>query len=340
MYREFELIERILEVFDQPEGIELGIGDDCAVLAPGRFDLVTTDTMVEGVHFRRDWSSAADIGWKALSVSLSDVAAMGGAPGPFFLNLSLGPDVDEAFIDALLAGMKAACDRCLEAGFSVSTAGGDVTATDGPTVVSTTLMGQSAPEGAILRSGASPGDRIVLLGPLGLAEAAVDLLAGRLFAGRVAADPAGYPALVEAHRRPLPRVSEGALLGREAIPSALIDTSDGFGQDLGHILERSAVGARVDVHCMPRHDELDALCEQLGADPLRYMISGGEDFQLCMTVPQTRMAGLRELARREQFEIFEVGEIRPAAEGLTMVGPDGAPLDVDTPGYEHFRADG
>ncbi len=331
MYREFELIERISEVFGEADGVELGIGDDCAVLASGRFDLVTTDTMVEGVHFRRDWSSAADIGWKALSVSLSDVAAMGGAPGPFFLNLSLGPDADEEFVDGLLGGMKEACDRCLEAGFSVSTAGGDVTATDGPTVISTTLLGQSAPEGAILRSGATLGDRIVLLGPLGLAEAAVDLLGGRLDA-----DPADYPALVGAHRRPMARVKPGALLGREAIPSALIDTSDGFGQDLGHILERSAVGARVDARLMPREAELVALCEQVDVDPLSYMLSGGEDLQLCMTVPDTRIEDLGELARREQFEVFEVGEVRPAAEGLTMVGPDGEPIDLDTPGYEHF----
>ena len=135
MYDEFELIERIAAMFETPEGLTLGIGDDCAILDPGRFDLVTTDTLVEGVHFRTEWSSPEDIGWKAVAVCMSDIAAMGGGPGAFFLNLSLGPAADTAFVDGLLDGIRAACNELTPESFEVAAGGGDITASPGPTVI-------------------------------------------------------------------------------------------------------------------------------------------------------------------------------------------------------------
>lgn len=331
MYHEFDLIERISKIFEQPEGVTLGIGDDCAVLDPGRFDLVTTDTMVEGVHFRRDWSSPEDIGFKALAVSLSDVAAMGGGPGVFFLNLTLPRGEDEAFVDGLLEGLKQACVELGPAGFEVSAGGGDVTATNGPLVITTTLLGEASPAGPLMRSGAVPGDRIVILGPTGLAQAGVELLEGSNGLDRV-----GFPALIRAHRRPMPLVREGALLGLYGIPSALIDVTDGLAQDLGHILERSKVGASIETHHLPRHKELVAYCDAIEADPLAYMLQGGEDLQLCFSVPPARMPKLWEVARREEWDVYDIGEIRGPEEGLRVLGPDGQPLEIDTIGYQHF----
>jgi thiamine-monophosphate kinase len=329
MYREFDLIERISKIFGQPEGVTLGIGDDCAVLDPGRFDLVTTDTMVEGVHFRRDWSSPQDIGFKALAVSLSDVAAMGGGPGAFFLNLTLPNDEDEAFVEGLLEGLKEACVELGPAGFEVSAAGGDVTATRGPVVITTTLLGEASPAGPLMRSGAVPGDRIVILGPTGLAQAGVEVLEAGL-------DPDDYPALVASHRRPTPLVRQGALLGLYGIPSALIDVTDGLAQDLGHILARSKVGASIETHNLPRHDDLVAFCEATDADVLGYMLQGGEDLQLCFCVPPARMPKLWEVARREDWDVFDIGEVRGPDEGLRVLSPDGQPLDIETIGYQHF----
>lgn len=331
MYREFDLIERISELFEQPEGITLGIGDDCAVLDPGRFDLVTTDTMVEDVHFRRAWSAAGDIGWKALAVSLSDIAAMGGAPGAFFLNLSLGPDADEAFVDGLLAGMKEACEQLVPEGFEVSAGGGDVTSSPGPTVITTTVLGEASPAGPVMRSGAVPGDRVVLLGPTGLAQAGVELLDGRF-----ELEPQDFPALLAAHRRPHPRVREGALLGLYGVPSALIDISDGLGQDLGHIMERSNVGASIETHNLPRHPELVDLAEQSSVEVLGYLLGGGEDLELCITVPPARMPKLWEIARREGWDVYDIGEVRAPEEGLRVLGPDGQAVDLDSLGYQHF----
>jgi thiamine-monophosphate kinase len=346
MYREFELIDRIVRVFgkpnsgqsavrspanQQPSGVALGIGDDCAVLHPGAYDLVTTDTMVEDTHFRRDWSSPEAIGFKAMAVSLSDVAAMGGRPGAFFLNLTFGPDDDEAFVDALLEGMRDACDAAGGDDVAVSVFGGDVTSTKGPTVITTTLLGKAAAGGALTRSGASVGDRVVILGPTGLAQAGLELLEGRF-----EVDRGDFPALLEAHRHPQALVRQGVLLGELGIPSALIDLSDGLAQDLGHILERSGVGATIEADRLPRHEELERLCERTGADILRLMLQGGEDLQLCMAVPPAHIDDLRKLASDHAFDVFDIGEICPPEQGLRILDSAGASIDLDIAGYQHF----
>lgn len=332
MYGEFELIERIATIFDQPEGVTFGIGDDCAVLDPGRFDLVTTDTMVEGVHFRREWSSPVDIGWKALAASLSDVAAMGGGPGAFLLNLTLGPQDDEPFVDELLSGLKQACDELIPEGFQVSAGGGDVTSTSGSTVITTTLLGEASPAGPVLRNGAVPGDRIIVLGPTGAAAGGVEILSGRCDV-----DEAQYTNLLEAHRRPRPRIREGALLGLYGIPSSLIDVSDGLAADLGHVLESSSVAATIETHSLPRHPELIALGEAADIDVVELMLTGGEDYELLITVPPARMPKLWEVARREEWDVYDIGEVRAPEEGLRILGADGKELDFDSLGFEHFE---
>lgn len=337
MYQELDLIEKIEALFPTPDGVTLGIGDDCAVLERGRFDLVTTDSLVENVHFRRDWSSAQDIGWKILARCISDIAAMGGQPGVFFLNLILGKKDDRAFVDGLLQGMKAASDELaqgLEAqNVRVSVGGGDVSGTDGPTVLAMMLLGSSPAAGAILRSGAKPGDRIVLLGPTGLSGAAVDLLSGK-----IAANPDDYPELLRAHRRPRPRALVGALLGERAIPSAMIDLSDGLARDLMHIMAKSKVGARVELEKLPRHPALQRLAEQTGTDILQYMLAGGDDYELLMAIKPVRMAELAELAASEDCEVYDIGEILDANAGLRFVDGSGEEQHLKSVGYQHFEA--
>lgn len=332
MYGEFELIDRIAALFDTPEGLTMGIGDDCAILDPGRFDLVTTDTLVEGIHFRNDWSSPSDIGWKAVATCMSDIAAMGGGPGAFFLNLVLGPDVEETYVDGLLAGMKQACDDLTPDSFEVAVGGGDVSASPGPSMISITMLGEASPAGPVMRSGALPGDRIALLGPTGGAAAGLALLSGELPAN---ADE--YPALVAQHRRPRARVKEGALLGLYGVPSAMIDVSDGLAQDLGHILARSNVGASIETHNLPRHPELARLTDNTGVDVLPWILSGGDDYELLLVVPPARMTKLWDLARRHDWDVYDIGEIRSSQEGLRVLSADGTPLTLEKRGFRHFE---
>ena len=331
MYAEFELIKKIEAAFPTPEGLTLGIGDDCAILDPGRFDLVTTDTLVEGVHFSRAWMTPQDIGYKCLAVSLSDVAAMGGGPGAFFLNLTFGPDIDDAFVDGFIEGMREASETLSPNGFEVCVGGGDITRTSGPTVITTTLLGEASPAGPVTRSGALPGDRIVLLGAVGLAAAGLKILSGA-----VDLDEADYPTLAKAHRRPYPRVHEGALLGLFGVPSALIDVSDGLAQDLGHILTRSNMGASLETHNLPKHPELVKFCDATGEDILEYQLAGGEDFELVIVAPPARMTKLWDLARRYSWDVYDIGEIRSATEGLRVLSPDGTPIERDFRGFRHF----
>lgn len=331
MISEFDLIAHIASLFDTPEGVTLGIGDDGAVLDPGRFDLVTADTLVEGVHFDRDFSSPQDIGWKALATNLSDIAAMGGGPGVFILSLCIPEDEDFAFIEGILLGMKQACDELVPDSFQVSVGGGDVTRIDGPLVISITLLGESSPAGPQLRRGAVPGDRVILLGAVGKSAAGLAILSKE-----VDASPDDYPALVQSHRRPMPRVHAGAMLGLHGIPSSLIDVSDGLAQDLQHILTSSRVGAAIETHGLPRHPELVALHEATGIELLPLMLSGGDDYELLMTVPPARMPKLWELARRYQWDVYDIGEVRDKAEGLRLLDPHGDLIELERFGYRHF----
>lgn len=337
MYQELDLIEKIKGLFPTPAGVTLGIGDDCAILERGRFDLVTTDSLVENVHFRRDWSCAEDIGWKIVARCISDIAAMGGQPGAFFLNLILGSGDDRVFVDGLLQGMHlASCEltRGLRVrDVQVSVVGGDVSATSGPTVLAMMLLGSSPEAGAVLRSGARAGDRIVLLGPTGLSGAAVDLLSGK-----IAADPDDYPELLAAHRRPRPRAGMGALLGERGLPSAMIDLSDGLARDLMHILAKSEVGARIELEKLPRHAALERLAKETATDILPYILAGGDDYELLMAMDPSRMAELVEVAGAEGCDVYDIGEILDAQAGLKFVDSSGEELVLESVGYQHFEA--
>lgn len=331
MYSEFDLIDVIAKAFGDPDGVTIGIGDDAAVLDPGRFDLVSTDTLVEGVHFDLSWCSPQDVGWKLIAVNLSDIAAMGGAPGVFFFNFTLPKNASQSLIDGLIEGMVDACTELVPEGFPVSVAGGDTTSTHGPLVLSATLMGESSPVGPVLRSGAVPGDRIVVLGSLGMSAA------GLAYFQSLNGKPAdSFESLVSAYRRPIPRVHEGALLGLYGVPSTLIDISDGLLQDLGHVLRKSKVGATIETHNIPLHPQMHELASALDADALTWALNGGEDFELLMTIPPARMPKLWELSRHHHWDVYDLGEVRDASEGLTVLDSKGQPMDVSTLGFRHF----
>ena len=320
-------------MFPTQEGLSLGIGDDCAILDPGRFDLVTTDTIIEGVHFRLDWCSAEDIGWKAIACSLSDIAAMGGGPGAFFLNLALPENLDNAFIDGLLKGMKDCCVALVPTGFECSIGGGDITSSPGPLVISVTLLGEASPAGPVTRSNALPGDRLAILGATGISRAALELLTNH------PDKTAEFETLIAKYRRPQPRVREGALLGLYGVPSALIDISDGLLQDLSHILKSSGVGAKIEAHNLPTDPMLLSACDAItngGNLFLDYALNGGEDFELLIVVPPARMTKLWDLARRYDWDVYDIGEIRSPEEGLIVIGLEGERLDIQPNGYEHF----
>lgn len=314
---EFSLIQRH---FTRPSGaaggVVLGIGDDCALLEvpAGQQLAVTIDTLVEGVHFFPG-SDPQALGHKALAVSLSDLAAMGADPVWATLGLTL-PRVDDAWLAAFSRGLFMLADR-----YRLQLVGGDTTR--GPLSITLQCHGLVPRGSAITRSGASPGDGIWVSGSPGEAALA---LATRRDELTLAADWQQH--LDQRLDRPDPRVGQGLAL--RGIASAAIDLSDGLLADLGHILERSAVGARVDGLALPLSP---ALAQLSPAQARGLVLQGGDDYELCITVPERREAQMRVL---DGFGVpwTRIGEITEA-EGLQCIDADGAPMPLPV-GFQHF----
>lgn len=329
--KEFDLIDRIARRTGPIPHVLHGIGDDTAVLEAGSFDLVTVDTMVEGIHFRLDWSSAAQIGWKLMSSNLSDVAAMGGQPGTYFLALSIGTRVDDAWVSALFDGLEAAADAL--AGDNVRVAGGDTTRSPGPTVLTLTLLGASASPGPVLRSGARAGDILFLVGPVGLAAAGLEVL--NIEARGDEIDRAQWARLIAAHQQPVCQVSAGAAIGQAGVASAMVDVSDGMMQDIGHILRASGVGARISLDKVPVDTDIARLAATLRRAPWDWVLSGGDDYALAVTVPRGSADAFHQLGVSAGFAAAPIGKITEDP-GVVLVGPDGTPTQWTAgPGYEH-----
>lgn len=308
---EFTLIARLVAALPcRRRDVIAGPGDDGAILRPpAGMDLVqTVDTCLEGVHFPAGMD-AADVGWRSLAVNLSDLAAMGADPAWALLALTL-PAADPAWLARFAAGLG---ELAAEAG--VDLAGGDVAR--GPLCVSLTLTGFVPPGEALMRRGAVPGDGVWLTGPLGGGAAGL------------AAVRAGHGD-ASAFRRPTPRLAEGRVL--RGIASAAIDISDGLAADLGHVLEAGGVGAVVDLDAVPLHAAAQAAGTEQG---LRMALYGGDDYQLCFTVPKERQRTLAAAAAEWDAAPVQIGEIRREP-GLTLLR-GGAPAELRGTGWDHFQ---
>lgn len=306
---EFGLIRAVTENRIQPEGTLLGPGDDAAVLAaPDRRVVATTDVLVQGVHFRLDWSTPDQVGRKAVAVNLADVAAMGAVPTSVLVGLACPGDTPAALITQLVDGMWAEAGRA-----GVGLAGGDLVGAD-QLVVSVTALGDLGGRVPVTRSGARPGDVVALHGRLGWAAAGLAVL-GRGFRSPVN--------VVNAHRVPEPDYAAGPAAA-DAGATAMIDVSDGLLGDLGHIAEASGVAIDVRIEHLDVPTRLVEVGSALGADPLHWVLTGGEDHALAATFPPP--AELPPGWRR-------IGSVTAAGSGVTV---DGEPYHGEG-GWEHWR---
>ena len=327
---EFALLARLqrrLQPADAPSVVR-GIGDDCAVLRPadGHDLLVTTDTQEEGVHFRRDWSTPEDIGWRCLAVNVSDIAAMGGVPLGAVVALSLPETVAVAFVEAMYDGMSA-----LAAAYDCPIVGGNISKSAERLSVTITVLGSAPRDGAVYRASARAGDGIWVTGDLGAAKAGLEAL---IHPQAVAGLSTG--AVLSRYRRPQPRLREALFLRRHGAHS-LIDLSDGLSSDLAHVCEGSRVGARLHADRIPISDETRTVAGALGLDPLTWALHGGEDFELCLTAPPDAAASLeRGFRRRFDCPFTRIGTIQ-AGTGVTLCHPDGREVPLIAGGYDHFH---
>ncbi|QDE40725.1 thiamine-phosphate kinase [Luteibacter pinisoli] len=314
---EFDLIERIRRHTDvHRDDVVTGIGDDAAVVSipAGRELAIAVDTLVEGIHFPVG-TAAADIGWKALAVNLSDLAAMAATPAWALLALTL-PTPDEAFIDGLARGFAE-----LATPFRLALIGGDTTR--GPLTVSVTVHGFTTPGQALLRSGARVGDVVMVTGTLGDAAAGLRCLAE--------ADTTPYASLIDRLNRPTPRVAAGQAL--RGIATACIDVSDGLVADLGHICKQSGVGVEIDPALLPRSSAM--LTHFHDADALDFALAGGDDYELCFTVPADRASEVAADLSRVGCGATRIGRVVEGA-GVHLVDGTGQVRTPDRAGWNHF----
>lgn len=323
-------LELIARYFDRPtQRARLGVGDDCALLAPrvGYELAVSTDMLVADRHFFSDVDPAA-LGWKSLAVNLSDLAAMGARPLAFTLALAL-PDVDEDWLAPFASGLFECAER-----FDCELVGGDTTR--GPLNICITVFGE-VPEGrALRRNGANAGDDVWVSGVVG--DAAFALARARAARGAGASDlaiPAAFDDEARAAlERPVPCIALGLAL--RGISTSAIDVSDGLAQDLGHVLAASKVGATLVATCVPVSETLAR-----EGDDVRYRcaFAGGDDYQLCFTAPQAQRVTVEEAGRKSATRVSRIGVI-DAHSGLRFVDAHGAdfrfPDGLTLQGFDHF----
>jgi len=316
---EFALIDRLAgQAPTRHTDLLAGIGDDAAVIGrpPGGDEhlLVTTDMLVENSHFRCDWATPEQIGFKSVACNVSDIAAMGGSPTFMFVSLALPTDADVFWVESLYQGMAAACRR-----YGVVLAGGDTTHSALVTI-SITLLGRVAPEHLCLRSHARPGDLLCVTGHLGGAAAGLAMLNAGM-------KPAPY--LQERHLAPGCRLDVSPAIA--PLAHAMIDISDGLAAEVNHICDQSGTGAEIVAASIPVHPLVREAAGLTGNDPLAFALTGGEDFELLFSItPQNR-----QLLAERTIDVTTVGRVTDAGQGRILVLPDGR-RTILAGGYNHF----
>lgn len=317
--KEFQLIECYFNGRGPTRrDVKLGIGDDCALVQPAeqKSIAISCDTLVENVHFFPDMPPAA-LGYKALAVNLSDLAAMGAEPAWMTLALTL-PEVDETWVKGFSEGLFEAAEY-----YGIALIGGDTTR--GPKAINITVHGQVPQGKALTRSGAKAGDWIYVTGTLGDSALGLDILRGKQ-----QAKPEDNAYLINRHYHPTPRVLAGQSL--RLLASSAIDLSDGFISDIGHILKASEVGAIVDVGLIPLSSAMLATLDREHA--LGYALTGGEDYELLFTVSEAQKGALETALVHSNTKFVRVGQI--CAGNKLKLQLNDEPFTPHYFGFEHF----
>ena len=308
----------------------MGPGDDAALVdSDSGFEILTADLLVEGVHFRADTTSPRDLGYKALTVNISDVAAMGGRPRYALVALAIPPHVEIPWVVELYGGLRDAAGR-----YGMAVVGGDLSRA-AETVISVAVTGEVARNRAVTRAGARPGDRLVLTGALGAAAGGLRLSEAD---PRVASESLGTDwgrSLLEALARPVARVDEGETLAA-AGATAMMDVSDGLAVDLARLCRESEVGAKIEVSRIPVADGVHEIGEVLAVDTLELALEGGEDYELLATLaPEAVDRVASRVTERFGTPLTDIGEIVDG-EGVMLVDESGAERRLEPRGWDHF----
>jgi len=326
---EFELIELITRGLDRStQDLSAGVGDDCAVIAgpSGRQWLITTDLLVEGVHFDLDHTDLATLGRKALSVNVSDIAAMAGVPRFWLSSIAIPTSIGPDGAGLLYKGMRSAADE-----HGALLIGGDTSSSPSGLLISITAVGECAAGRAVLRSGARPGDAIYVTGELGGSALGFELLERGVKEGEAAR-------FIRRHNDPVSRVKEARLLAAGGAITSMIDVSDGLMADLGHIADASNVGFELNAWRAPFDPSLPELAAKVGANPVDIILAGGEDYELAFTVAESRVIEFeRDVVPGTGISVTRIGTIVKDRALRRALLSDGSEAVVKRAGFDHFR---
>ncbi len=335
-FSERELVQKLKEILEEPKktsppGVIHGIDDDAAVLetSPGKRMVSSCDIMIEGRHFDLNYTSPRDLGYKALAVNVSDMAAMGGTPRWAMVSLALPPETSLDFWEEIYAGMKE-----LASASGVTIVGGDTTSASF-LVVDVSILGEVYPYQATYRSTASPGERLLVTGHLGASAAGLSWLQGDNTQGKT--EYREVEPLVKAHLRPSPRFAE-ALVLRELYPGAVIDLSDGLAAGIEGICNASGVGARVSYVSLPCLQETRGWAQKSAFSLEEWLLYGGEDYELLFTASAEKAPYLVDRILKDTgTPVTIIGEVTPSQEGMLLLKEEGRIEKLDPQKYyNHF----
>lgn len=331
---EFGLIDRMRELIGDPqsEDVVLGISDDAAVyrVGNGRVHVITTDALVEGIHFDRSFTPLTYLGYKAISVNVSDVVAMNAEPLYATIALGIPSHISVEMVESLYLGMKKAADQ-----YGVDLVGGDTTAAHRLTLA-VTVVGEAPEKDICRRSGARLGDLICVSGDLGAGYAGLQVLLNykRQFeeqGGEFEPDFGPYSFVIQRQLAPTARLDVVRIWSeRNVRPNALIDISDGLASELHHLCRQSGLGARIFEPALPIDLETRRVADELGEDVDTYALFGGEDYELLFAIPDSLLDKLEP----ESFSV--IGQFTDASEGVRVRSAEGAEISLRAGGYDHF----
>lgn len=325
---EFNLIKLLTkDLVCDPRSIIRGVGDDTAVLKTGAgvWLLFTTDMMVEGVHFSLSYSTWQQVGWKALAVNLSDIAAMGGRPTHSLVSLGIPYGLEPDALVELYAGLREAAKK-----YRVNIVGGDTVSSPRQLVINVVLLGEVEAGKAVYRSGARPGDRVYVTGTLGAPAAGLHLFKD----SELSCSPEVEEYCRKAHTMPQPRVEAGSILAGCGI-SAMDDISDGLASEMHEICDASGVGCIIREQDLPVDRRVRVVAGKAGVDPLEWVLFGGEDLELVCTAGPDAEKKMKKALAGKDVKIRNVGEI--TASGKVMLERyNGEVIALSRGGYDHF----
>ena len=331
---EFGLIKHISSKFNTySKRVKKGIGDDCAVFStlPNISQLVSTDALIESIHFDLKTITPKQLGFKAISVNISDIAAMGGTPYLAVISLGLPKTTSIKFIDKLYSGIKKSCDL-----YNIQLVGGDTVASPKHLFINICLLGEAAKNRVFYRKGARPGDQIFVTGNLGDSAMGLKILRSR---NKNFVPKKHIDFLVIKHLEPIPRIKEARLLAKSNIKiTSMIDLSDGLQQDLGHLCTTEKIGATLYEKNLPFSEALRNACLKKKHDPTDWVLQGGEDYELLFTITSGDVNKLNRLFTKTDTPISHIGEITNIPKKIQLKKKNGKTVFLKTTeGFDHFK---